>query len=169
MKRDKLGNTSKVRAGEVFHLRFSPQDIVSCARVCEAVDVDLTKAGLARMISYAVRVLLASARQNGVIPSEEDMFSAYAQIKQMYTFPQRQKLDTFVKLEHNDLMRENLDQPHLAELSAERLPIPNPRVTRLERMIAELVARDLADPLNPHTEEIQALNEQLAEELRNAT
>lgn len=165
MRKEKLGNTAKVRAGEVFHLRFSPQDIVSCARVCEAVQVDLTNAGLARMMSYALRVLLASARQNGVIPNDEDMFSAYAQIKQQYTFPQRTKLDTFVKLEHNDLVRENLDMPHLAEEAAERLPVANPRTRRLQVRLDELVFKAEQDPLNMSDEDKEEMA-QLTKELR---
>lgn len=165
MKRDKLANTSKVRAGEVFHLRFSPQDIVSCARVCEAVQVDLSKAGLARMVSYALRVLLASARQNGVIPSDEDMFTAYAMVKQQYTFPQRQKLDTFVKLEHDDLARENLDMPQLAEISAQRLPVANPGHQRKQVRLDELVFKVEQDPLNVSDED-RAEMLRLTEELR---
>lgn len=163
MKRDKLANTSKVRAGEVFHLRFSPLDIVSCARVCEAVQVDLTKAGMARMISYAVRVLLASARQNGVIPSDEDMFNAYVQVKRSYTYPQRQKLDTFTKLEHDDLARENLDMPQLAEVSAQRLPQSNRAQVKLD----ELLFRVEQDPLNVSPEDREEM-EKLTKELRGS-
>ena len=164
MKKQKLANTAKVRPGDVFHLRFSPQDVVSCARVCEAANVELSNAGLARMVSFAVRTLISSARLNGVIPSDDDPFTAYQQVKQKYTFPQRAKLDAFTKLEHEDLMRENLDMPHLADEAAKRLPTGDPRAKRLKVRHEELLFKAEEDPLNMSEEdkaELASVTQQL--------
>lgn len=166
MKRAKLANTARVRAGEVYHLRFGAQDIVSCARVCETVGADLSNAGMARMISYAVRTLIAAARLNGVIPSDDDPFTAYQQVKAKYTFPQRAKLDTFTKLEHEDLMRENLDVPHLAEAAAQRLPTGDIRVRRLKSRLDELIFKAEQDPLNLSEEE-KAEMTQISQQLKD--
>lgn len=158
-----------MKAGQVFHLRLLPKDIVACVRVCENAGLVLEGASLSQHISYAVRVLLESARRSGAIPKEEDPFTAYSQIKARFNFPQTTKLATFKVLDHQELQGEIQDKPTDFSDAVDRLTRPpesgNSRIVRLERQIAEESAKQAADPLNDRTPDILRLNEELRAEL----
>lgn len=170
MARKFIGSSAQVRAGEVFRIRLSPRDIVGCVRVVEATNTDLSQVGLARVVGFAIRVLLASARKTQLIPDVEDPFNEYQRVKLKYSVPQEVALQNFVHLETQDLKREVADMPHLADDAASRLSTGglSPQQQRWHRRLSELISICEMDALNHPTEEERTEMEDLTNKLRGS-
>jgi len=153
-----------MRGGRVVKIRVNPVTCMAAIDTLNKVGVLTPGMSFAQVVSSALWYLSQAAIDSGQLPKRDGF--EYEQL--MAKFPDQPHLDRSRKLGLTNTYR-------LAEVPQESSDTPfstNPRIAAIERQIAEYVALDNADlgsdgkPLNPHTDEIAALNAQLANILK---
>lgn len=147
-----------MKAGDVVRLRLSPRDVVGVARVCEQAGLIVQGASLSQYAALALRVLLDVARDKGLIPKEEDDFTAYSSVKARCRVTQDRKLAVSRFIDQVGVQAEIGDATGISMAAT--------KLSRTEIRMNELIFKAEHDPLNfsaADREELADLTAQIRE------
>lgn len=152
--------------GKVVYIRVNPNDCMTCIDVCQKVKTITTGMSFAQLVSFALATLCRTVRDDGAVPKR----SGFEYAEMMSPWDVNTK-NTKTKIRLNKA----------AELQGSEFVVPalpvgqdnedvvisnNPRIAKWEREVQELRAKQVIDPVNDRSTEIDQLTQMIAEEYR---